>query len=699
MQRSFLHIAVIMLLPLVASAQDDFSIIRSRIVNELFSKSNDVQLTKAVLAYKNINTDGSWPGINYDAKDASKWPPIMHLERLQQLAIAYASPKSVYYNNSGLYADVNKGLVYWYQKNPRSTNWWHNDIATPQYLGRILLLMNSTKTPVPQEVQGAVLSVMQSTQTPFSFTGANKLDIAIHYIYRALITGNEKLMNMAVLEAFQPIEFTTGEGLQHDYSYLQHKEQLMISAYGFVFLLGEYDVAAWLSGTKYALPNEKLNLLNNFFFNTFLNSLRGGFTDYNTEGRGISRPNGLNRSGIANANDEAGLINKIKLVNPGKISELDAIAKRISGKEPADYGVKPAHFYYWRGDYTQHVRPAYSFNVRTVSTRTIRTESGNNENLSGTVLPDGSVSIVRRGNEYFNIMPAWEWDKIPGVTARDYDTAVTMKKNWGEYGSTGFVGGVSDSLFGATVYVQDYDDVNAKKGYFFFDDEIVCLGAGIKSSAPQIITTTVNQAWNNGLISLNENNKTTQLKKIGNFKNLTSVWHDSVAYFFPSSQNVFVSNEMQSGNWNTINKNHKGDVKGNIFKLWIDHGKTPSNASYEYIVVPGIAEKRALGYHLKNIQIVANTGELQAVKQNHLNIVQAIFYKAGSFMVDGLQVKVDQPCILQLRGNKVLSVADPAQVQKEINVYINSPETGDQLIKVSIPEKPYSGVTVQNYLD
>lgn len=698
MIRQFLQIILITLLPLVSSAQDGFAIIKSRIIDELFRKSNEVQIAKNVLTYKNMSQAGSWSDVKYESTDAGKWQPVAHLERLQQLAIAYANPKSVYHNNAELYSNLTRGLVYWYQKDPRSTNWWHNDIAAPQYLGRILLLMNATKQPVSEDVQKAILSRMQSTQAPFSFTGANKLDIAIHYIYRALITGNEKLMNMAVLEAFQPIEFTTGEGLQHDYSYLQHKEQLMIASYGLVFLQGEYNVAAWLAGTKYALPSDKLSMLNSYFFNTFLNSLRGGFTDYNVEGRGISRPNGLNRGSIAGKNDESGLLFNIGLVNPDKAKEIENISKRISGVGAASYQLKPAHFYYWRGDYTQHTRPEYSFNVRTVSNRTVRTESGNNENLLGTVLPDGSTNIVRRGNEYFNIMPAWEWDKIPGVTSRDYDTAVTIKKNWGEYGSTEFVGGASDSVYGVTAYSQDYDGVKVKKGYFFFDDEIVCLGAGINSSAPQNITTTLNQAWANGGISLNENNKTTHLKKSGNMKNLVMVWHDSIAYFFPSSQNVFVSNEMQSGNWNTINKSHKGDVKGNVFKLWIDHGKTPSQASYEYIVVPGIAEKQALGYNLKNIQIVANTAELQAVKQNQLNVIQAIFYQAGSFTVDGLQIKVDQPCVLQLKDNKVLCVADPAQSEKVINVYIASPEIQGMTIKVKIPEEPYSGMTVQSHL-
>lgn len=699
MKRLLVYIVLTTVFSFSVAAQNDFDIIKSKIINELFTKNSELQLAKAVLTYKNINAEGSWPDINYQSTDATKWPPATHLERLQQLAIAYANPKSIYHNNSSLYADISKGLAYWVQKNPRSSNWWHNDIASPQSLGRILLLMNFAKQNLPQQVESAVLARMQGTQSPFNFTGANKLDIAIHYIYRALITGNEKLMNMAVLEAFQPIEFTIGEGLQYDFSYLQHKEQLMISAYGLVFLQGEYNVAAWLSGTKYALSKEKLKLLNNYFFNSFLNSLRGGFTDFNTEGRGISRPNGLNRSLIAKNDEESGLLYNVALVNPDKIKEIDDIGKRVSGQEKNSFQLAPAHYYYWRGDYTQHVRPAYSFNVRTVSSRTIRTESGNNENLLGTVLPDGSTNIVRRGNEYFNIMPVWEWDKIPGVTSRDYDTAVTIKKNWGEYGSTEFVGGISDSLYGVTVYSQDYDGVKAKKGYFFFDDEIVCLGAGIESLAPQSITTTVNQAWHNGLISLNENNKITLLKKSGNFKNLLSVWHDSIAYFFPSNQNIFVSNETQSGNWNSINKNHKGDVKGNVFKLWVDHGKAISNASYEYIIVPGIAEKNVLAYSLKNIQIIANTEELQAVKQNQLNIVQAIFYQPGSFTVDGLQIKAEQPCVLQLKGNKVLSVTDPTHTQKEINVYITSQEMKEKLIKIKLPGNPYSGATIQKNLN
>jgi chondroitin AC lyase len=273
----------------------------------------------------------------------------------------------------------------------------------------------------------------------------------------------------------------------------------------------------------------------------------------------------------------------------------------------------------------------------------VRTESGNKENLLGTVLPDGSVNLTRRGNEYLNIMPAWEWDKIPGVTARDYDTAVILKKQWGEYGSTDFVGGVTDSLYGATVYEQDYDDVKVKKAYFFFDNEIVCLGAGIKSNAPQNITTTINQAWNNGKVLTSSNNKTSQLKKQSEFSGLNWVWHDSIAYYFPKPQLVFVSSQQQSGSWTSINGNQKGTEKGMVFKMWIDHGRNPAPASYEYIVVPGISEKEVVGYNNEIVSIISNHESLQAVAQKDLKIIQAVFYTPGELSWQGIKIKADKP--------------------------------------------------------
>lgn len=679
-------------------AQNEMSTILARISKEVFDETSDAQVTKGILAYKaKMNSDGSWSDIRYDDRSATLWLPTAHLDRIRLFAAGYCNPRSIYAGDETLFRAISDGLRYWCQIRPKSNNWWHNDINTPQHLGQILAMMQFGKKQLPPALQDSVLNVMESARPPSAFTGANKLDIAIHYICRAAVLQDARLMQTAVDEAFQPIAFTTKEGLQNDFSYLQHKEQLQISSYGLVFLIGSYRVAAWLAGTHYAIPQEKHTLLDHYFFNTFARTLRGSGIDYNVEGRGISRTNALDKTKIVDNNDVAGLFSNILAVSPERAGTLAAIKARLLQQEPPSYQITPSHTHFWRGDYTLHLRPEYSFNVRTVSRRTIRTESGNGENMLGTVLPDGSVNLVRRGNEYLNIMPAWEWDKIPGVTARDYDTAVVMKTDWGVYGSTDFAGGVTDSLYGATAYTLHYDSVTAKKSWFFFDNEVVCLGAGISSNAPEPVTTTINQAWAKGPIIIHENGSSHTWDQPSGTVRPQWIWQDSIAYFFPEPSSVIISNKEQSGDWSRINYSRKGTVSGRVFKLWFDHNKRPQNASYAYIVVPGISIRNAPSYKRGQIRILSNTSDLQAVEHRELKILQAVFYKPGSAKLNDIMVTVTEPCILQVRnmpsGKTVIHVADPTQQLQTITLSFTSSKIKKDF-PIRLPEKPYAGQSV-----
>jgi len=688
---------------LSASARDDMSTILTRISNEVFDNTGDAQIAKGIRDFKNrMAGNGSWPDIRYNDRSATQWLPITHLERIRLLAAGYSNSRSIYYGDEALFAMICNGLRYWCSIKPKSDNWWHNDINTPQHLGQILAMMQLGKKQLPASLQEAALKVMEEARSPFSFTGANKLDIAIHYICRAAIRQDPRLLQTAVQEAFQPIAFTTKEGLQNDFSYLQHKEQLQISSYGLVFLIGSYRVAAWLADTRYAIPDDKRRLLDHYFFETFARTLRGSGIDYNVEGRGVSRPNALDKTKIVDNNDVAGLFAHIRAVSPERAAALDAIKARLLHRQPPSYQIVPGHTHFWRGDYTIHIRPGYSFNVRTVSSRTIRTESGNGENMLGTVLPDGSVNLVRRGDEYINIMPAWEWDKIPGVTARDYDTAVTMKKDWGVYGSTAFTGGVSDSLYGATAYTLNYDSVTAKKSWFFFDDAIICLGTAITSNAPEPVTTTINQAWARGKTLLNDHGGIRTLEQGVTTAHPRWIWQDSIAYIFPTEQKVSVSNAEQSGDWSRINKSRKGTVKGRVFKLWIDHDSRPAGAAYSYIVVPGIGAGDVPSYKTENIRILSNNNTIQAVAQKEQGIIQAVFYAPGRLEAESTILVADQPCIIQVRhtnpGKVTLSVCDPTQQLKTIKLSFTSSTIKQQNLLIALPEGPYAGQSVSRAL-
>ncbi len=206
------------------------------------------------------------------------------------------------------------------------------------------------------------------------------------------------------------------------------------------------------------------------------------------------------------------------VLDPEHIEEYKAIIARLKDEQAADYKLKPLHTHYFRGDYTLHVRPGYTCDVRTVATRTMRCEYGNGENLKTYFMSDGCTNIVTQGNEYTNIFPAWNWRRIPGTTAPQLDTIPMAASDWQTRGTSTFAGGVSDSIYGvsAYAYMDNYAGVNtgAKKAWFFFDNEVVCLGSGINSTSYAPVYTTINQCLlDDKNILLSQNKQQTTIKE------------------------------------------------------------------------------------------------------------------------------------------------------------------------------------------
>lgn len=661
--------------------QKNYAIIMERINQDLQVGINDGVLTKRIT--KNLpalKPDGSWTDINY--ADAQYDP----LNRIKDMASAYIRPSNKLYQNVELYGAIVKSLQHWLDKNPKNKNWWYNDIFYPQAIGQTLILMRNAKTQLPVELEKALINRMiRKLKTG---DGANTSDEALHYLYRACLTQNKATLDSAAKYLFEPIAIADGkEGIQVDGSYYQHGKQQAIASYGRVFAGNSVNAAFYLRETEYALPKAQLTILVNYLKNTFLRTVRGSFYDFNVRGRGISRKDSLS-SGMG------GMVGKIKLFDPENAAYWDASALRTARKKPVDYGITASHSQYWKSGYTLHLRKAYTFSVQTASTRTLRTERGNNENILGKFLPDGATNIQRSGSEYANLMPVWEWDKIPGTTSRDYpdDNGATVLKEWGIPGTTKFVGGVSDGIYGVSCYDLNYDSVQAKKAWFFFDREVVCLGTGIKSSTKENITTTINQAWLRGDVASSNGVQ-------ANGKGEIWAIHDSIGYIFPQGGDLEISSKAQTGNWYRINHfQSKDELKHNVFKIWLNHGKNPQNASYQYLVVPGVDAAALKKYNRSMIQILKNTDELQAVKHTGLDMLQAVFYKAGTLAANGLSLQVDQPCTVYIKDlngkNPMLYIADPTQENASIKVLLKLPGLSkSKSIDCNLPTGAFAGAT------
>ena len=106
-----------------------------------------------------------------------------------------------------------------------------------------------------------------------------------------------------------------------------------------------------------------------------------------------------------------------------------------------------------------------------------------------------------------------------------------------------------------------------------------------------------------------------------------------------------------------------------IFNLVINHGQSPRNASYAYIVVPGINHPEKMKtYSCHHLKIERNDTEIQAVNNRKSGILQIVFFKPGTFDSEEIKVKALKPCVVQIKKSKGkvtdMQIADPQNQEK-----------------------------------
>lgn len=646
----------------IQQPKDDFELILQRLRKDLYSKDPVEKTDSIALAHlMKMTPEGKWADIDYACYFRTNWEPSLHLSRLEKIATAYANPESSISGNTIVFQAIQKGLDAWFEENPECHNWWYNTIDTPQSLANILALMEVSPEKLSPKTVDEIMT-KKGNSDPRSWTGANKQDVAIHHLIRGCVLKNDSIVSVSTKEFFDPIRITEKEGIQKDMSYQQHGPQLYIGGYGIVFVNSIANTAGYFNDTKYALGNEQLELFSNFVRNTYLNVFRSHYMDFSVGGRSISRLNTIN-SGI---NEK--LLENLALLDPTHAEEYNTIKKRIIQND-ATIGRTSVNQMFECSDYMLHNRKEFDFSARAASTRTYCSESGNGENLWGTYVSEGATNIRVFGDEYLNIFPVWEWDKIPGTTTPAGEVRNTH--DWGAFSTTDFVGGVSDGFNGVMTYLMDNYGVKAKKAWFTFENEIVCLGAGITSEEEKQINTTINQCHLVGGVYLTTDQglwETLGEERKAGRSIRGKVWHNQVGYYFPDRTNIQVKNTQQTGNWSKINFNQKDEVISMpVFNLSINHGVRPNNAAYAYILVPGMSKEK-FELYLPTVKVESNTADIQAVSREDGNDVQAVFYQAGTLKVNKKTIKVSTPCVVYIKnlrkGNTEILITDPTQKQE-----------------------------------
>lgn len=654
-----------------------FDTIMNRIRQDKF-RANMLLSNERVTAYLKLqNSLGAYADIDYAKTNRTNWQPIEHLNRIKQLVNVYIHETDFKTEPDSIYNSIVLGLQFWHAQNPKSENWWYNQIAVPQEIGLILIGMRAGQKLLPPIVEGHLLSQMKTNgSNPKRQTGANKLDIALHWLYRSCLENDYADLKLATSQAFITLQRTNKEGIQWDGSFFQHGQQLYIGGYGQVLINGIVDVAKYLTDTPFALSDIELIIFSHFVRETFLKTIRGENQMYNVLGRGVSRNGALSQQGLLPA------LTELMKIDSANKADYEAAIKRISGTEKSDYEISTLHKHYWRADYTLYQTKDFSFDVRMASKRTSRNENGNEENLNGYFLSDGGNCISVNGNEYTGIFPVWDWTKIPGTTTPAVSIIPKPKpSSW--LGKSKFAGGVSNGINGITCFAlnnTEFDvDTYAKKSWFFFQREVVCLGAGINSASDFPIHTTLNQCNFKASVYIGYDNKMKehQVNTTENSK-VNWVWHDNIAYFFPTETEAVISTAIRTGSWNDHNKTQSAaPVSKAVFAMWLDHGIKPLNGNYAYVVVPALYDHTlANNYPLTDIQIIENSDFMQAVYHKREDILAIVFYKAGTFSQANCSITANKSCALLIKNisgnNAELTVADPAQSAADIELTIKT---------------------------
>jgi len=647
-----------------AAAESDLETIRARILAPWLEPVPVADVERLVGA---MRPDGSWPDIDYGNQRRSSWPTARHLTNVGVLARAYQSPESRLHGKPELQRAVLGSLDYWLEHDFQNSNWWWNQIGVPRSLAPILLLMEDDLSPAQRDRGLKILR-----RAKIGMTGQNLVWVTEITARRGMLEKDPALVAAAYRRIAEEIHVGTGEGIQADYSFHQHGPCLYSHGYGAGFIVDCSRIAAQVAGTRMAFSAEKIAVLSNLILDGSQWMARGSTTDFGAEGREITRQG-------QTATHLAAAARYMLELPTGREDEFRALAARASGGDaPALQGNR--HF--WCSDLMTHHRAGYYTSARMFSRRIVNTDQPcNSEGLKSHHVADGCNLVMRTGREYHDVFPVWDWQKIPGTTVEQMPQLTGSPRRKGE---RSFAGGVSDGTYGLAAFDFARDALSARKSWFFFDDEYVCLGAGIACPTKNPVVTTVNQCHLVGDVLAATRTEAEKLEPGTHaLEKPAWIWHDRIAYVLVQPASVRLSNDLQRGSWSQINQQYpENEIARKVFSLWIDHGAGPQDERYAYAVVPEIERTEVEAYVARSpIRVLRNEPALQAVRHEQLDVAGMAFYEGGSVEIGrGLALVADAPCLVLLRtspGQLTISVSHPDNEQSTVRLTVSGELRGE----------------------
>lgn len=651
-----------------ATPGDDVSTMVSRIQQYYLDQGDDVIIANGIYLARTSealdyvasqNSDGSWSDVDYADRTSSAngktWSAYIALYRMLALAQAYRDPGAPGFEKPQVLTALERALAYWDSVDPGNSNWWETEIGESIAMGRISVFVGDVLSP-------AALAVSLKHNTgKLDPAGANGAWRTTNYLFEAVATHDLANITSGFATLVQTVEVdnsgTVQEAVQPDASFWAHGAQLYSEGYGMALFT---MVAMWADvarGTSLAFTRAQLDTIAFYIIDGTRWMIREEFGLLYLLYRPAKTIDGV----TSYASEFLDPLDRMGRTDALYATDYRELAANIRGI--TDGNGQTGDKYFWRSELLSHTRDDYSIITALNSSRTVGSEyrSTLRPSVGNEVVwaKAGVTAIQVTNKEYTALGPAFDWYHYPGSTA-PYVKETTLGSAGRSSNGGSFTGGVSDGRYSIAVHSLDRASTTAQKSYFYFDDEMVALGAGITSTSAASIHTTVNQvaAMPNAQVDGAPVAADTSGKLLAD---PTWAYNDKVGYVFPGSGSVRVSDATQTGSYfGEPNESH------DAFTLYIDHGVAPTNADYEYIVLPAATPSETEAYAASPaVTILENDASVQAVRHAGLKRTMAVFYRAGSLdLGDGRTLTASQPAIVLLdesSGSPVVSISNPSQ--------------------------------------
>ncbi|MFK7049019.1 Chondroitin sulfate ABC endolyase precursor [Flavobacterium columnare] len=333
-------------------------------------------------------------------------------------------------------------------------------------------------------------------------------------------------------------------------------------------------------------------------------------------------------------------------VDQNSIKNLALVGGRILGLSTADpllagiynkrYGVEPSFNYstiapFYDGFYQNNHASAGIFRTKNTvilnkgfSNQLWGAETFSNSNRYGRYQSYGAMNILYPGTADANGFnnTKWDWNYNPGATTKvlSWQDLIVPWQRVDEYSSKKFSGSLQYNLqnkeylsnvFGTLgMFAMDFQEAENigwggtptgsnthdisftfKKSSFFFNDMIICLGSDISNSDVNnsTVTTLYQNATtpNNVIINNNTYNSTGTTSTYSGTNPNWVLDNFNTGFYLVNGNNDL---KIQRKNQQTPSHNQNNPTILNPITEaaigFIDHGKAPNNAQYEYVVVP-----------------------------------------------------------------------------------------------------------------